>query len=186
MATTTKQDYYRVALELLAEGGAGRVTIANLCERLGLTKGSFYHHFDNATAFLHEAVDDWGRAAGDDLARAAREIPAPAERLELLRLMASSLDHEVESAIRTLGRTDPYVFAVQARVDASRREVTVETYLDADVAPDVAERLASMGLAVLVGAQHLDSPVDREELAELFDALRTLLAHRYPALRPAP
>lgn len=182
MATTTKQDYYEVALRLLAEGGAGRVTIANVCAPLGTTKGSFYHHFENASAFLHEALGHWRSTAGTGLAEAAREVRDPAERFELLRMMAVLLDHEAESAIRALGRTDPHVFELQAQVDQARRQVTLETLLEGGVPPDRAEHLADMGVSMLIGAQHLLRPVDVERVSEMLEAYRILVVRLYPAL----
>ena len=42
--TLNRNDYFEAGLDLLAEGGVQAQTIANLCERLAITKGSFYHH----------------------------------------------------------------------------------------------------------------------------------------------
>ena len=51
-----KADYFDAGFELLASGGVGAVTIAALCYRLGVTKGSFYHHFSSQTAFQNELL----------------------------------------------------------------------------------------------------------------------------------
>ena len=40
------------AMTLLAESGIGAVTMDRLAERLGVTRGSFYHHFANRESLL--------------------------------------------------------------------------------------------------------------------------------------
>ena len=45
-------DWITAGLELLAEEGIVGVKIQKLCERLGVTKGSFYWHFTDLDAFL--------------------------------------------------------------------------------------------------------------------------------------
>jgi len=47
MATTTKRKWLEEGLTLLAKSGAGALTIEMLTSRLGVTKGSFYHHFQH-------------------------------------------------------------------------------------------------------------------------------------------
>jgi AcrR family transcriptional regulator len=45
-------DWITAGLELLAEEGITGVKIQKLCDRLGVTKGSFYWHFTDLDAFL--------------------------------------------------------------------------------------------------------------------------------------
>src|SRR3569833_3332924 len=46
-----KRGWLDAGLVLLAEQGAPSVTIERLSERLGLSKGSFYHHFKGMTGY---------------------------------------------------------------------------------------------------------------------------------------
>ena len=55
----SRSAYFDVALELLAEGGHDGLTIAALCARLGVTKGSFYHHFRDLCAFTDALLAYW-------------------------------------------------------------------------------------------------------------------------------
>ena len=55
----SKDDYYRIALELLAEGGVDALTMANLCARLGVTTGSFYAHFGGIRQFHTAFLEQW-------------------------------------------------------------------------------------------------------------------------------
>ena len=47
----TKEEYYDAALEVLAQLGFKGLNIGVLCKRLGVTSGSFYHHFGGWPGF---------------------------------------------------------------------------------------------------------------------------------------
>jgi AcrR family transcriptional regulator len=55
-------DWVRAALDAMVDEGIGGVKIQRLCDRLGVTKGSFYWHFADLDAFLSEVARRW---AGD-------------------------------------------------------------------------------------------------------------------------
>ncbi len=55
----SRSAYFEAGLELLAERGHGGLTIAALCERLGVTKGSFYHHFDDMAGYVRLLLGHW-------------------------------------------------------------------------------------------------------------------------------
>jgi AcrR family transcriptional regulator len=53
------RDWIDAALDIMVEEGVSGVKIQRLCERLGVTKGSFYWHFDDLDAFLEEVARHW-------------------------------------------------------------------------------------------------------------------------------
>ncbi|WP_170287310.1 TetR/AcrR family transcriptional regulator [Halioglobus maricola] len=54
---SSREDWLREALELLGEMGISSITIDALCNRLGLTKGSFYWHFSGRQELLSAMVE---------------------------------------------------------------------------------------------------------------------------------
>ena len=56
-----REAYFGAAYEILGEIGSDGITINALSERLGVTKGSFYHHFASLPAFV-QALADWWEA----------------------------------------------------------------------------------------------------------------------------
>lgn len=175
MEARTKDEYFRVALTLLADHGATGVTIANLCTELDVTKGSFYHHFESGPDFMRAFLVHWERKYTKPAVADARHIADPVERLNQLKPLVVGLYHEAESAIRALARTDDYAAEVQSRVDAERLQLVTESI--ASLGIDVAEAsdLAHTALAMLIGAQHLTRPVDREQLARQLDGFERWL-----------
>jgi len=168
MSTLTRDHYLAAGLHLLAEGGVGAVTIAALCERLGVTKGSFYHHFGDVSAFHEALLASWEQGTYHAI-EAARSVTDPHRRLSVLKELGVAAHHEAESAIRAWGRSYEPAQAVVRRVDAAREASLVESFKLAGIPASRARHLARIGLATLIGTQALERPVDRKRLLAVFD-----------------
>ena len=79
--TLSASDWIRAATDALVEGGVAAVAVEPLAVRLGTTKGSFYHHFENRDALLTAALDAWERSQTEEVIARLQLIPNPAERL---------------------------------------------------------------------------------------------------------
>ncbi|MDQ2725197.1 MAG: TetR/AcrR family transcriptional regulator [Actinomycetota bacterium] len=155
MATLQPTDYYETALRLLAEGGAALVTIDGLCERLAVTKGSFYHHFRNRPVFVRHMLLYWEEAYGRRLAEEALEVADPQARIARLEELAVTLNHGAERAIRILAATDPFAAEVQRRVDDGRSRIVAKTLSEAGLESEHARGLGEVGMTLLIGAQQM-------------------------------
>ena len=56
----TADDWVQAGFAVLAEGGPNALRIGRLCERLEVTKGSFYWHFTDMRAYRTALADAWG------------------------------------------------------------------------------------------------------------------------------
>jgi AcrR family transcriptional regulator len=174
----SKDDYYRTALELLADGGVDALTMANLCGRLGVTTGSFYAHFAGIREFHSAFLDQWEAGRVYQLKEQVDATPDPLERIDLLRRIAVAVNHEAESAIRGWARTNPVVAEYQRRVDVIREEVLVQAFLEIGIDKKDAGVLARIGLTILVGTQQIEGKVDRKRLDTLFSEYQRWLEER--------
>jgi AcrR family transcriptional regulator len=162
--------YFELGLDMLAEVGAKAVTIDALCTRLQVTKGSFYHHFSGVRDFMAQLLVYWEDRYGQRLAREALAARGPAEIIPLMKHGACyEVHHEAESAIRTLAQSDPAAAEVQRRVDQGREDLLTDAYVGTGMAPDTARNLARIGVAILIGTQQRERPVDRDRLFSLLD-----------------
>jgi AcrR family transcriptional regulator len=174
----SKDDYYRTALELLAEGGADALTMASLCARLGVTTGSFYAHFAGIREFHTAFLEQWAEGRVYQLKEQVFATPDAFERIGLLRRIAVAINHEAESAIRGWARTNPVVAEFQRRVDTVREEVLVQAFLDIGIDKKEARVLARIGLTILVGTQQIEEKVDRKRLDTLLTEYQQWLESR--------
>src|SRR5436309_7774734 len=82
-------DWIGAAMEAIVAGGASAVAIEPLAARLGATKGSFYHHFENRDALIAAALEEWERSQTEAVIERLGLLPDPGERLRAV--MASAL-----------------------------------------------------------------------------------------------
>ena len=58
----TREQWLSNALEVVARKGGAKLRIRDLVERLGVSTGSFYWHFQSRDDFVESLVDYWARA----------------------------------------------------------------------------------------------------------------------------
>ena len=168
VSTLSRDDYLSAGLDLLAEAGVNAVTIAALCESLGVTKGSFYHHFGDVSGFHEALLVAWEENTYKAI-ETARAVTDSHKRLSVLKELGVAAHHEAESAIRAWGRSYEPAAAVVRRVDRAREANLVESFRAIGIPATRARHLARIGLATLIGTQSLERPVDRKRLLAVFD-----------------
>ncbi len=89
--TETRDRLLETAVELVWQSNYCSVGVNEICERAGVTKGAFYHHFDSkADLFYAAARHHWELSKGDWDAICSPSL-APLEQLE--RIIAYTLCH---------------------------------------------------------------------------------------------
>lgn len=143
-------DWARAGLDLLMTEGRAAVKISRLCADFGVTKGSFYWHFEDFD-HLMSAIARLYFSQEMDAARglvSMEEMP-PAHRLETMSAMlVESRAWEGEAAVREWARADDSVAEAVAELD--RRIFGVVH--DAFVELGFSERDARIRAGVLVYA----------------------------------
>src|SRR5690606_39592008 len=82
-------DWLNAALDEIAGHGVHALAVEPLARRLGVTKGSFYWHFENRDALLKGAIELWERQEQETLIDAVEPIADPHERLRRLFMRVS-------------------------------------------------------------------------------------------------
>ncbi len=168
-------DYFRVALEVLGEVGSQAMTIAVLCERLEVTKGSFYHHFGGLQGFVDGLLGYWESEHSERLIATSRAQPDPAQRFLNLSEIGVGLPHASEAAMRAWGRSNPEVAEVVTRVDRRRERHIVDSVVGMGVERARARLFTRMALNLLVGVQMREDPPDLKRLREAFAELNAIV-----------
>jgi AcrR family transcriptional regulator len=168
-------DYFPEALAVLGESGSDGLTIAALCDRLEVTKGSFYHHFGGMPGFVEQLLEYWEREHSERLIAISRAQPEPSLRVTTLTEMAVNLPHASESAIRAWGRSNPEVAEVTARVDKRRERHVVDAIAALGVDRAQARLLGRISINLLVGIQQREVPPDLKRLRQMFEEITKLI-----------
>ncbi|MGU3432521.1 TetR/AcrR family transcriptional regulator [Actinomycetes bacterium M1A6_2h] len=125
-------DWIDSAFALLVKDGAAGVKITRLCEELGVTKGSFYWHFEDIDALMAAVADRWCDTQNDTLRGLNQMDSIPLE--QRLELMAESLIDEstwaVEVAVRDWARTDEKVAESVRALDNGIFDVVQDSLLE--------------------------------------------------------
>ena len=161
--------YFDAGMELLADEGVAALTIARLCGALGVTKGSFYHHFRGVEDFRTQLLTHWASERSAQVVAAADAIGDPVRRLRVLLEAGVHLPHEAEAAIRAWSRRDPEAWRVRVAVDEARERILTEAFVAAGVGLAQAELYGRLAVATLVGAQHRSERTDRTTLRAMFE-----------------
>ncbi|MGZ8178513.1 TetR/AcrR family transcriptional regulator [Williamsia sp. SKLECPSW1] len=182
-ATTTRLAYLETGLSVLADLGYGGLKLAEVCRRLGVTSGSFYHFFPNWSTYTSELIAHWQSESNTALIRHVRSETDPRRRIDILRGIAMSLPYHAEAAIRTWSSLDAEVRAVQREVDASRYEVLVESAEAIMGDRRGAEYFAKWAMYLLVGYEQVTLDDDPEALSWLLTRAEESLDAARPADR---
>ena len=114
-------DWVQEGFRVLAEDGVKALTLGQLCSRLGVTKGSFYWHFSDMTAYRTALIDTWALVRDEDRSFDELTSLAPPERLSrMMTTLVGPRHWMLERAMREWARSEP---TVAAAVRASDRSV---------------------------------------------------------------
>lgn len=174
MSTATPQAYFDQALRLLAREGRNGLRIGRLCAGLGVTSGSFYHHFGSWEGFVAALLEHWEREEVGRIVELVNASDDPGERITRMKHLALTVPHEAETAIRAWATVDPTVEAAQRAVDRGRLRALSDVLAPVVVDAERRERLAALGVAVLAGHQQI-AGVTGVDLAALLEEFETLV-----------
>ena len=116
-------DWLGQAMEVLSREGGAKLNVDDLCQALGVTKGSFYAHFENRADFVEKFVAYWAEnftrsvvSAIDELDGASAEV----RLLTLMRLLHQQQTARYDIAVRAWAAQEPVVAEGVQEVDRQR------------------------------------------------------------------
>jgi AcrR family transcriptional regulator len=146
----SKQDWLDVGLKTLAHEGKVGLTIDALAKEMSLTKGSFYHHFENMGDYEEQLVGYW---ANQFLSTAGNVPETRDECLALLDWIVAqgyAPSTEAEVAMRTWAQADGMVRGWVEQVDKVREEFLRGVFWRVE-GEARAEVMAQMLFTILIG-----------------------------------
>jgi len=174
MPRKNKSDWLETGLEVLGISGLEALTIDGLASRIGLTKGSIYHHFESMQDYEQQLLAHW---ANQYLSTSASLPEQPVERLRLLdTLMASTFGPitEPEISIRMWAQQDSQVRPYVERVDAFRRKVVLKIFSSLARDQKQAQMMTDMLFTMSIGSMATFPRLSPGRVLEMYQELKNL------------
>ncbi|WP_433715754.1 TetR/AcrR family transcriptional regulator [Nocardia sp. CA-084685] len=151
----TKEQYFDTALEVLAELGFKGLNIGVLCRRLGVTSGSFYHHFGSWQGFVDALLEHWENRQVIILRTLNFNQGNPDDDIRAMSDLAAGLHHAAEAAIRAWAANDESVNLALKRVDESRRRTVHKSIKGVVGDEETTAVVTALGMSMLIGYQQI-------------------------------
>lgn len=174
----TREDYFEAAMTLLATEGEGKLKIASLCKALNVTTGSFYGYFGSFDGFVDQFLVYWEQSQVDRIVELSSVPTDLAQRVHTMKKLAGQIPHNAEAAIRSWAHTNARVAEAQKRVDTRRHRALSDVLMPGVGTRREANKLAMMGITLLVGLQQWRAPVTKKDFNSLFDEYERVLLTR--------
>ena len=173
---------------LMTEGASG-LRIDRLAARLGLSKGSFHHHFAGAHGYkidlLHHLEDLLTSALEAAIAETATEPDAPRAFAKLIEVTMTPDEkdedgsqvyrQQLEIALRAWALTDADVAATQARIDRARVEGLSSLWRQFSATEEEVRLRALLPYVISLGASVIMPPLGLDELRKLYESIQPLV-----------
>lgn len=153
----TVDDWVRAGFEILAEDGITALKIDRLCNRLDVTKGSFYWHFTDIAGYRATLIEAWGELRDEDRSHFADMSGlTPRERLsQMMSALLSARHWTLERAMREWARTDDAVAASVRAADQRVLDAVRKAFVDHGFDTEDADLRANATFAAGIGFLHL-------------------------------
>lgn len=129
----TRDDWLRLAGEVLIERGVSQVKVLTLANRLGVSRSSFYWYFRSRKDLLDQLLEGWEgrntRAVLDHAARPAGNICRAVMHLFECFIDPGQFDPRLDFAVREWSRRSPQVRARLDAADQARANAIREMFL---------------------------------------------------------
>lgn len=179
-----RSEWIRQGLRALVEGGPEAVRIEPLAKKLGVSRGSFYWHFEDRSALLAALLDTWEQATTEEVAaRLESEGGDVTAKLRRLFTLTSPSVVKTDLAIRDWARRDHAVAERLRRIDNRRMGHLRALFAGLSADPGEVEARCLLIFSLLIGNHYIAAghgSYSRTDVLEL--ALRQLAAQPGPSV----
>jgi AcrR family transcriptional regulator len=157
----TADDWIEAGFAVLADSGPNALRVDALCERLNVTKGSFYWHFTDMPAYRDALAKAWG-SLHDRNRRQFESMPDVAPRTRLTMMIQTWMAPQhwaLERAMRVWALTDDAVLASVQQSDARVMRAIRQAFVDFGFGPEEAALRSFVVFAAGIGLLHAGDSV---------------------------
>ena len=188
----SRSDWIQTGLAAVADDGPNGLRIDRLCRRLGVSKGSFHHHFAGAGEFKHALLTEYETLVVEALEEAIEGTAGGTPKAALAGLTAAITSTQgfyrpdLEVAMRAWAFSDPEVRAVQERVDTRRLASLQGIWSRILDNPAAVHTAALLPYLVGIGASLIQPPTPPDQLRSVYELLLDLVPDENRSTRQSP
>ena len=171
MKKVEKKQWFIIGLQIIENSGVTKITIDNLCNLLGITKGAFYHHFKNIDGYIDALMAFWVKENTLAFIEKVEKLGSSKEKLHTLSQMSASSEYKCEGRIRGWSYTNDIVQQYVAQVDKLRLDYLTKLIQDCGYDMEYAHKIATIHYSLLIGLQHICSEIPACDFNELQNML---------------
>ncbi|MBC7143911.1 MAG: TetR/AcrR family transcriptional regulator [Thioclava marina] len=169
-----EQDWVDAALQILMNENVRGIKIEALCQKLGVTKGSFYWHFETRGDLLGAMLGHWRKKMTLNVIRSISISGVdPRERLRSLfalpRRKNSPAFAQIEAAIRDWGRRVEIPRKAVQEVDEIRFDYIAKLFRDMGFEEEEARKRAYVAYCLIMGDSILHTSIQAMPEDEFFE-----------------
>ncbi len=172
-------DWCRAALLAFGERGERAFAVEPLARSLGVTKGSFYWHFESRAELLEKSLKMWEELGTRMVIESLEEVGSPAERLHALFDLAlrDPAELRAEAALQAAAaRGHDEIGPVVARVNATRLAYLSQQYVELGRDAEWADAAYASYLGACQLASMEPAPLDNARRRGLVARLQAVFA----------
>ncbi|MED4785253.1 TetR/AcrR family transcriptional regulator [Brevibacillus choshinensis] len=161
-----REDWIKAGLQTLAETGIDGVRVEALARRMNISKGSFYHHFQDRQDLLDSMIDYWEEHATERIIN-AHSVDST---LEQLLSFVFATEKKAEAAMYSWAKQNPVLSQRIATIEKRRIHYVATLYQKKGAPPAEAEARAHLAYLLYVGwlvRSELDTPYPIQDPMEM-------------------
>jgi AcrR family transcriptional regulator len=172
----TPSDWVAHGLRTLANDGPNGLKVGAMAEKLNVSRGSFYWHFQDIADFRTKLLQAWREQTTDQVIQRLEAKEAGVDRLKWLMKRAFGAAPKLDRAIRRWAADDADVAAMVASVDAGRIAYIADLLVASGVERRRARHRATfiywayLGQATIADSGHASMPSSAlDDVSSLFE-----------------
>lgn len=185
MPKLTKDDWVSAGMGILKTKGYAELSIVRISNYLGVTRGSFYHHFTSLNEFIDALVENWEeRIVNHGFEQTLVDHEQPEQEFRNLISYVTQLNDKYDLVFRQWAPSNTHVKGHMERLDKKRLNKLVELMQRLSSNKDDGEKLAHIAYYAYIGSLHTfpyrNADQQRAAANDMLDVILGYLKNREP------
>lgn len=176
MPALNAQDWINTGLQVLNTQGYSEMSIVKLSAKLGVTRGSFYHHFKSFDVYIDELIANWEERIVNQGFDQTLTTPAdPQQEFKNLITYVTSLSDKLDLVFRQWAPSNAHVKGHMERLDKKRLSRLEDVFVRLSKDETEGKMLAQISFYAYIGSLHTYPYPSAKKQAEAATNLLTVI-----------